>query len=424
MQRKPKALIFIGFRSKRKSILSAREEGYKTILLTRKILPGAKKLFNLIIEDNILDEEVIKKIIPLIKKKYRVKGIISNYEHYVVARSYLAWYFSIPSTTVYGACCSRNKAMQRHALKYMKENIDFRTIKTEQEAIKAFNKLGKDVFLKAIAGIKSRFIFHITSLPDLKKAFQTIKKNISDIDEDLYNDYNYCDFNFKYPNPKSTFLIEKAETGSQITTLALASKHTIWHAPSACDVYTAKDIGIDDSYLAFRILPSNKPKEAIKAAKKTTETAIRILGLQYCPAHSEMIYTKDKQIKMIEIASRMGGYRPRMYKEAYGLNVNKLLVSSIIGKEIKTRKRPIKYVSLNEIFPKKEGLFQSIHNLQELQQDKNIKDIKVQVQEDEMVGPAKINYAPVLQFLVFGSTYNQVYEKSLYYQKNLTINLK
>ena len=132
MIKKPKALIFIGFRHKKGSIITAKEEGYKTILLTRYVPKDAKALFDLIIEDNILDPNVItKKIIPKIKENYKIKGIISNYEHYVVSRSYIAEFFNVPSTTVYGACCSRNKAMQRHALKFMEENIKYKIIKTE-----------------------------------------------------------------------------------------------------------------------------------------------------------------------------------------------------------------------------------------------------------------------------------------------------
>jgi hypothetical protein len=422
---KEKALIFIGFRHKKGSILTAKKEGYKTILLTRKLIKEAKPLFDLIIEDNILDPEVItKKIIPKIKERYSIKGIISNYEHYVVARSYLADFFQRPCTTVYGACCTRNKAMQRHALKFMKENIEYRIIKTESQAKKALKALGGNAYLKAIAGIKSRFIFNTKSEKEISKAFKKIKSKSKELDEDLYDDYKYCNFPFEYPNPKESFLVEKNEEGQQITISSLASNNQIWHAPSACDIYTASHINRKDTFLAFRILPSKFPKEIIKRAKTTTETATKILGIQYCSIFCEMIVNKKNEIKLIEIASRMGGYRPQMYETAYEIDINKLLVKSIIGKKITTRKKKKQYVSMVEIFAKKEGKLIKIDSPQDFKKDKNIKELEVLVKKGEKTGFAKNNFTPVLRFMIIGKTYNEVYEKSLKYHKTIKITVK
>ena len=422
---KEKALIFIGFRHKTESIKTAREEGFKTILLTRKILAKAEGLFDEIFEDNILDLKVMDEIIPQLKKKYRIKGIISNYEHYVVIRSYLAERFNIPSTSLYGAACSRNKAMQRHAFKFMKENIDHETVRNEKEGLKALKKLGGDIFLKNIAGIKSRLIFHIESEQELKEAFKTINQTIAEkFDEDLYNDYEYCNFDFNYPNPSNTLLAEKAEYGTQITISSLASNYTIWHAPSACDIYTAHHLGRKDSFLAFRILPSKVEPEMIIKAKKATKTAAKILGLRYCPIFTELIVKKNGDIKIIEIASRMGGYRPLMYKNAYNFNLNKLLVQSVIGNKVRTNKKAQNYVSFLEIFPEKEGRFEKIENLEKLEKDDKASEIEIMAEKDAMIGLAKYGNPPCLRFLIKGNSYNEVYEKSMEYQKLLKVHVK
>lgn len=242
MKTKAKAILFIGFRHKKEAVLTAKAEGYTVILLTRKADPITHELFDQVIEDNILSTEVMDRIIPDLKNVYRIKGIISNYEHYVVPRSYLAERFSLPSCSVYSACCTRSKAMQRNALKFMSENIDFRIVKTERQALNAFKSLGKNIFLKSIAGIKSRYIFHVESEKELTDSYKKITSQSKELDEDLYNDFNYCDFNFHYPDPKSTFLVEKAEKGRQVTISSLAANLTIWHAPSACDIYTAEHI--------------------------------------------------------------------------------------------------------------------------------------------------------------------------------------
>ncbi|QQR83084.1 hypothetical protein IPJ72_04700 [Candidatus Peregrinibacteria bacterium] len=197
------------------------------ILLTKNARSEAEGLFDEIIEGDLLNSAFVQSIIPHLKKTYSTKGIISNYEHYVVVRSYLAERFGIPSSTVYSAACTRNKAMQRNALKYMKENIDHRVVKTEAQALSAFNALGGDVFIKSIAGIKSSHVFHVQSETAMRDAFTILKRDSGKIDEDLYNDYRYCDFNFDYPDPKHHFLVEKAIEGEQIGVTTLVEVYRL-----------------------------------------------------------------------------------------------------------------------------------------------------------------------------------------------------
>lgn len=424
IKKKQKAIIFIGFRHKKENIITAKKDGYKTILLTRKTFPGAEGLFDEIIENNILETSIINKIIPYLRGKYSIKGILSNYEHYVVVRSYLAEHFGLPSTSVYGACCSRNKAMQRHAFKFMNENINHRIVKTEKQAEKAFYTLKEDVFLKSIAGIKSRLIFHIKSKNELKKAFKKLLSKTSKLDEDLYNDFNYCNFNFEYPDPRTTFLIEKAEYGDQLTISSFAGSYKIWHTPSACDVYQASRIGRNDSFLAFRITPSKFSEELINRAKRVTETAAQILGLKFCPIFCELIINKRGEIKIVEIASRMGGYRPLMYKNAYGIDLNKLTVETVIGEKIEIIDNLKEYVSMCEIFPQKKGKFKKIQGMKILNKDSDISDMEIMAKTNDKVGLAKNNHPPCLRFLIHGKTYNEVYEKSVRYQKILKVELR
>lgn len=418
---KPKAIIFIGFRHKIDSILAAQEAGYLTILLTRKQCPHSEKHFHEIFEENILDPKIIDKLIPKLKKKYKIKGVISNYEHYVVHRSFFAVRFGIPSCSVYSACCTRNKAMQRSALHFMKENIDYQLVKNLNQATEAFNNLGKDVYLKSIAGIKSRLVFPIKSQEEMAKAFEMIQNSFDNLDQDLYDDYRCCDFNFKYPDPKEYFLVEKSEQGQEITVSSLIGNHKIWHAPSICDVYPASVLGKDDTYLAFRILPSKHPQEIVTKAHKATEDASRILGLKNCSVFGQFILRKDGTLKILEIASRMGGYRSKMYQKAYDLDLNALLINAVIGKKIKANQKSKKYVSLLEIFPEKEGTLKSIQNLEKLKNNPDVDNIIQKYQEGDQVGLAKNGFRNILSFNIVADTYQEAYQKSLDYHKLLKV---
>lgn len=419
---KEKAVIFIGFRHKTYGIDAARAAGFKVVLLTRKTVGNAAELFDEIIEENILDVEVLKRLIPYLKKKYAVKSIISNYEHYVVPRSFFAQRFGLPACSVYSACCSRNKAMQRYMLHFMEANIKHKQVKTLKGALRALKSLGGDVFLKSISGVKSRLIFHVTSEEEMKDAFVKLQESAKEaLDGDLYDDYSYCEFDFHYPNPRTTFLVEKAAKGQQVTVSSLVGSHKVWHAPSVCDIYTASSIGRDDSFLAYRILPSKFGKKECDKVKDVTETAARILGLKHCSIFADLILTNDEDVKLVEIASRMGGYRPIMYEEAYGLNLNELLVKAALGKKIGVKGKRKNFISLVEIFPKERGVFKNVEAIEELKADENLKFFKQGIEFGEEVGKAQDGFGPVVVFMIAGKTYDEVKAKSDYYQEKLQV---
>ena len=78
----------------------------------------------------------------------------------------------------------------------------------------------------------------------------------------------------------------------------------------------------------------------------------------------------------------------------------------------------------NEIFPEKKGRLDKITNFDILKSDPAISHIKESFKEGDLVGLAKKGFQPVLVFLVSGKTYEEVYQKSLDYQKKLQVKLK
>ncbi len=417
---RPKAILFIEYKLKNDTIESAKDLGYRVVLITQKATDRTLELFDEVIEIDITDREAIDEKATFLKKKYNVKCIISNYEDFVVQRSYLSELFSLPSCSVYSACCTRNKIMQRHALKFMKENISHRIIKSEKSALRAFKALGEDIFIKSIAGVKSKFIFHVKTQEELSQAFAKLDKASLKINPDLYSDFAYCDFNFTYPDPNTTFLAEKAEYGDMVSVESLIDSYRIWHAPSMCDNYTARQIGRDDSFIAFRILPSKFSAVLDKRVKDVVETAVRILGMRFCAAHTELFITKNGEIKIIETGSRLGGYRPLMYQEAYGINLSTKLLYAALNKKISSNKRRKKFVSLMEIFPEESGQFRAVDGMEELKTDDRVSHLK-QKDIGFEVGLARDGFPPVLSFLISADSYEEAYEKSCYYQKRLKV---
>ncbi len=416
--RKPKTIVFIGFMHKTETIIAARDAGYKTVLVTKFPKPEmAQSHFDEVIEKDVTNLEELQEIIPYIRQHYMVKSVITNYEKFVVPRSYFAEHFGIPSCSIYSACCSRNKAMQRHALSFMKENIPYRIVTNRTEALLAYGELGPKVFLKSISGVKSKLIFGVESEDELLHAYKQMIDGCTNTNKDFYDPYEYCEFQFEYPDPRTTFLVEKAIEGQQISIDSVIGDYRIWHAPSVVDIYAHNGRGN-----AIRVLGSALPKEIQQKAKKAVSTAIRVLGMQHCAAHTELFITSDGEVKIIEIASRTGGFRPKMYEMAYGLSLPDQLIKAVLRKEVKARRALKQYVAVTDIYPNDIGELSHISGLDEVEKDPQTSNIVVN--SKGQIGPAKLGHESAMKFFVTGKTHQEVLQKCRYYQEILIPVLK
>jgi biotin carboxylase len=420
--KKAPAVVFVGFRHKTDSVQSAKNAGYKTILVTTEATLRAQELFDEIYELDMKNAESILAMIPKIKEKYRVRGVLTNYEAFVVIRSYIAEHLGVPTTSVYAASCTRNKALQRHALEFLPENIPAKRVKNVREAKRAFKELGGDCFVKNISGVKSKLIFHVESEEEVKEAIDSMK-NVSKIpDKDLYDAYEFMKFHFTYPNPNETFLIEKTANGSLVSVDSIVGSRKIWHCPSLVDTITARELGMKDSFLAYRLLPSRLKPELIKKIKKVVSGAIRILGLKNCAVHTELMITKEGEVHLIELASRMGGYRQDMYMHAYNLDLSERLVRAVIGKEIKTRKKHNKVVAMIECFPSKEGKYLNYSGWDPSELPEGIELIYIKdCPVGREVGPAKLGFSPPVKLMLTGSSYKSLNEVCIQIQTELIV---
>ncbi|MFH0834413.1 MAG: ATP-grasp domain-containing protein [Patescibacteria group bacterium] len=422
--RRRKAIVFTEYRHKLESVESAQRAGFCAVLVTSKIRNGAAKVFDEVFEADLTAREVWDELAEKISAKYNVKAVVSNYDHFVVQRSYLAEKLGVPATTVYAAACTRNKVLMRHALAVLPSNIPFEVVHSLAEAQKARRKLGGDVFLKSIAGVKSRCIFHVKNDAALARAWREFRKLKNELDSELMNDFKYLGFSFDYPDPRENILIEKAIAGQQITVASLVDSHRVWHAPSICDITTAAELGRDDTFLAFRMLPSRLPKAVWREAKKITETAIKVLGLRNCAVHTELIVEPSGAIRIIEIASRIGGHRTPMYQHAYGFYLPDLVIRAVTGRPVRRRKKAKQFVALHEIFPTKNGKFVRIENLPKIKNDPAVVSLKIKAKKNSLVGLARENHEPVAVILLVGENYRELRQKSLELQKNLRVVVK
>ncbi|MGE3279315.1 MAG: ATP-grasp domain-containing protein [Candidatus Altimarinota bacterium] len=415
-----KAILFLEFREKVEIVHEVKSLGYKVVLVTKKALPLALEVFDEVIECDLSDRKNDDALIKQLPQAFDIQGIVCNYEAFVIQKAYLAQKLGLPSSSIYAACCSRNKAMQRQELNGVPENVPSRVVETWRQAQEAYRVLGPDVYLKSLSGIKSRFIFSVQTEEALQDSWQLFQH--APHDHDLFEDFSEFGFDFRYPDPKKILLIEQACHGFQVALTSFVNDAEIVHAPSLTDTYSASSLGFPDTFLAFRMLPSRLAPELIDEAQSVVEKVTRALKLQYCGLHTELILTDSGEWKVVEIASRIGGYRPLMYREAYGLNITRQLVQAILGQAFVSEfSSHRKYVSLMEVFPRQGGFLVEIEGLDELRQDPSVSRLMEKKKQGDPVGLAKEGHPPVLTFLISGDDYEEVYHKSVRYQRSLSV---
>lgn len=112
-----------------------------------------------------------------------------------------------------------------------------------------------------------------------------------------------------------------------------------------------------------------------------------------------------------------------MYREAYGIDLSEKYIKAATHKRLRVKGGHTlrHYVSLNELFPETEGSYKDIINWDLIENDPHIVHVKLKSKTGDSVGPARKGYKPVATFLIRGSSYEEVYEKSMYLQRNVQV---
>jgi hypothetical protein len=145
------------------------------------------------------------------------------------------------------------------------------------------------------------------------------------------------------------------------------------------------------------------------------------LGLRYCGIFADLIITPENEIKIIEIASRIGGYRDLMYRESYNISLSQQLINVAIGKKISVSLNAKKYVSLVELFSESKGEYEKILDPNNHLESKGIINVRIKAQKNDMVGLAREGFGPVAIISIEGETYQEVYEKSIAISKECLV---
>ncbi|HEX9804382.1 MAG TPA: ATP-grasp domain-containing protein [Candidatus Dojkabacteria bacterium] len=340
---------------------------------------------------------------------------IARYENYVIQNTWICEYFNIPYFSERTAIVSRDKYLMRKAFqkKYPEITPTFRVVKNLKEAEEFVSKTGFPVMLKPTNFAKSLLINKNTNLIDLKKKFEYMQKAIPEIRK-----------RYKYNDLETEIIIEEYIEGSKHSIQAFTdSVGNVYNTPIV-DILNAEDVGWDDSFQYSRTLPTSLNASQIQEINTAAQKGVKALGLTNSAAHIEIILTKENKAKIIEIGARMGGYRPKIYRYSYNLDLNGLEIScqsGAIGEEFPNNIQFKAYCRAYEIFPNETMQFTKIIGEDVLKKSNSVIYYNLKATEGETVGMAKDGFKACVVIMICAKSKSEFNNINNYIENNVRV---
>lgn len=375
-----KNIFFVGRPYPYPSVIEAlRRQGYGIgIFLDNTITIKNAALFDQVIKTDFSNPRSLIKSVS--DAAGMVDGLLCTYENYIVAKSLLADHFKVASLDYESALKCTDKYLMRQAFLKTDRTITpkFGLVNQLEDALEIAGDLGYPLILKPTNLVKSLLVLRCNDKASLRKNFEYAQKNI----KKLYKKQ-------KVYGREPQLILEEYVSGQ---TCSIAAFVDAAGNASICEgvvsLTNAQDIGVNDNYLYSRQLPGDFSPRLKKRMVEVAEKGIKALGLTSSPAHVELVYTGE-EVKIIEIGARIGGYRDRMYKLSYGINLIEQEVRLALGLTPTLDETFKAYTAVYEIFPANEGRFKGIEGLLDASV---FTRFTLRAKPGDMVGPAKQGY--------------------------------
>ncbi len=335
--------------------------------------PSLKKVQKIIRCDGSNIAELEKKIGPI---KDEIITIIFVYEKFARLYRNLTGILNLESNSSSEAIknCTDKIEMRKAFLNYDPSiTPKFMIVKDISSIKRIENEIGYPVILKPVHLSKSRLV--------------TVSNNRQQLKENL--DHTLSVIGKVYESDRVKFdpmvLAEEMMVGKMFTVDAyIDDKNNVFFTPIV-SVITGKDLGENDFYNYARIIPTDLDEKDIAAANEVVRRGMIALGLKRNVGHAELILT-EKGWKIVEIGSRIGGYRTKMLKLCYGIDHIENLHLVKLGKRPVIKNKLLSNAVVLELFPEEEGSLKAIHGIGKLKKLRSLYEMKRLKKAGEHVG--------------------------------------
>lgn len=340
--------------------------------------------------------------------------MVSGYEQYVVAASWLGDYFNVPSTSFESAKAATDKFIMRQHFKNKFPDItpDFNIVNSWEDARKFTSTHDFPLILKPTNLMKSLFVTQSDTLAELKSNYQKTLEGLPSLQTRL-----------QMPQEVSQIIIEEFLEGTMHTVAGFVNaKGRLRLIDDVSDCLTAKDVGIRDNYIYSRQLPSKLSPEDASSVLDVAAQGVSALGLTNVPLHIEIMLT-PKGPKIIEIGARLGGYRPKMYQYALGIDLFGAALATAANATFSLAATHRKYCAVIELFPEQLGAFTSLSNMDRLKNLDSFLRLTIRKEIGTVTGPARQGYRAAA-VVTLGNEDQKKFEEDLdYTRRNVAVQI-
>lgn len=281
-----------------------------------------------------------------------IVSCVATYENAILPKTWICEWFRLPGLSEESALISTDKRRmrERFAEKCPSMSPAFQSVTNWDEVEEFAMSHHFPLMLKPTNLFKSLLVTKNDSLEELKKNFVKSQLTI----QEIYEKENVK----RIPELIIEEFMEGPSYSIEIFSDSVGQTCAV---TEPADLVMGRDLGIRDNFNYLRTLPSALSEADIIKIKDVAQAGVKALGFTSSPAHVELILTSTGP-KIIEIGARVGGYRPRMYNLAFGIDLFQAQVGCSLGKLPQITEKFHKYVAVYELFAAKEGVFFEVKN--------------------------------------------------------------
>lgn len=337
--------------------------------------------------------------------------MVTGLEPYVVPAAIIAKHFGVPGLPLRAAKVATDKILMRQKLMAYDPAITpaFVEVGSWQDAENFLREHPGPAMLKPANLMKSLFVTRNSSLGELRQHYRQMMDGLGG---------HYAEHRLGQPR----VLIESCLEGSMHTVAGFVDAAGTAHlADQIADCVTARDVGSNDSFIYARSLPTRLGPPEVQSLLEVTRAGVAALGLRNTSVHAELMLTTEGP-KIIEIGARIGGFRPRMYEQAYGIDLYSCALHTARGQAVSLVPTRQLASTVIELFPEKTGIFRGLTRGELLGGLPSLKTLKLKTAAGQKVGKASDGFRAAAIINLAGSL-AQVERDSAVIRKHIAISV-
>lgn len=415
--------LLVGFGRQENYISSILKTGATvSVLVTKKHknLFGAG-IYRVIEVTDIYNWPEIKQVVTQLDQELAIDAVLTRHEMYLSVVGSLNQYLDLPGIDYATARKFANKYLMKQAWQVRAVPCAAGVVAddlTTPEVAEFLKQHAFPLMLKKTSAAHSKYVLRVDSQADLLAKWSMLQAEALDfaVAKPLIN--------YPFATKEPQLILEEMMYGRELTVDTFVTSHGFSHT-EICEYIMAADLGVDDTYLPVRSMPTVLAAADRQLVLQTVEQALTALGARNCVCHTEVFFDQSsQQCRLIESTPRGGGNRGLMTKLSSRYDYNQAVFQATAGKKVAKQAPPSQFVSVVEYFAEIEGRVLAT-DLSFLTKVAELSRLKINCRLGDMVKPAQVGGKPLLSFFITTRTgaANQTLARQLFAQLRSAIKI-